>query len=171
MDFEEIYKKTYYSVMKFIVVRCNNVEDVNDILQDTYVELFKKLKRINLVTEKDYQNYILGIANNVIKRHFSRARKFKVSEIDEDDHNNEIIDETDIEEEFITKENVSQVWDYINSKDLITSKIFYLYYALDMKISEISKELNINESNVKNRIYRTLKEIKDKLGRDVIKSE
>ena len=41
-DFEKIYKDTYDNVLKFIVIKSSNFCDVNEILQDTYVELFKK---------------------------------------------------------------------------------------------------------------------------------
>lgn len=58
-----------------------------------------------------------------------------------------------------------EVWNYIESKGGVTPKIFSLYYLFDMKISEISKELDLKESNVKNHIYRTLKEIKEKFKR------
>ena len=79
----------------------------------------------------------------------------------------EIKDDFDLEQDFITKENVQEVWNYIKSKDLITAKIFYLYFSLDLKISDIAKELNSNESSVKNKIYRTLKQVKEFLGKDV----
>ena len=42
-------------------------------------------------------------------------------------------------------------------------KIFYLYYAEGLKITEIAKELKLKESAVKNKIYRTLKELKEAL--------
>ena len=38
-NFKEIYRETYSETLKFIVIKCNNMEDINDILQDTYLEL------------------------------------------------------------------------------------------------------------------------------------
>jgi len=69
------------------------------------------------------------------------------------------------------KNNVAKVWKYLKQKDLITAKIFYLYFAVDLKITEISKDLELNESNIKNRIYRTLKELKRYLGKDVDRND
>ena len=46
-EFHEIYNKTYNSILKFIAVKCQNVEDINDILQDTYTELYKILQKID----------------------------------------------------------------------------------------------------------------------------
>ena len=67
--------------------------------------------------------------------------------------------------------SVAKVWKYLKQKDLITAKIFYLYFAVDLKITEISKDLELNESNIKNRIYRTLKELKRYLGKDVDRND
>lgn len=39
-----------------------------------------------------------------------------------------------------------------------------------IKISEIAQELEIGESNIKNKIYRTLKELKKYLGEEVNKN-
>ena len=73
-------------------------------------------------------------------------------------------DKFDLEQDIITKNNAEEIWYYLNNKNLMTSKIFYLYFCLDMKISEIAKELNLKESTVKNKIYRTLKELKNKFS-------
>ena len=39
--FEEIYKKTYDVTLKYIICKCSNLEDVNDIIQEIYIELYK----------------------------------------------------------------------------------------------------------------------------------
>ena len=71
----------------------------------------------------------------------------------------------DIEQQFIDKENVSEVWRYLRKKNLITYKIFYLYFGLGIKIGEISEKLDMKESTVKNHIYRTLKQLRSDLER------
>lgn len=165
-DFEVIYRKTYNSLLKYITIKCNKIEDINDILHDTYLEFLNILKRKKQIEVEILENYIFGIANNIIKRYYYKKSNIVTYEPKEDE-DIEIKDDFDLEQDFITKENVQSVWNYIKSRDLITIKIFYLYFSLDMKISDIAKELNINESNVKNKIYRTLKCAKEFLGKDV----
>ena len=94
----------------------------------------------------------------------------KVIYYPEKEENIEIKDDFDLEQEIITKDNVKTVWEYVKDKDIITSKIFYLYFSFGLKISEIAEELNLKESNVKNRIYRTLKELKEFLGKEVMEN-
>ena len=66
----------------------------------------------------------------------------------------------DLESDFITKENIDNIWKYIKSKNVETAKIFYLYFINDMKLKEISQELEIKESTVKSNLYRMLKDLK-----------
>ena len=95
-----------------------------------------------------------------------KNKNYEIS-INEND-NIEIIDEVNLEDNFITQENAKDVWNYIKNKDIITAKIFYLYYILGYKLEEIAIEMNLNLSNVKTRIYRTLKEIKKLYGEEMI---
>ena len=174
-DFEKIYQETYEIVLKFAIVKCRNFDNVNDIIQDTYLELLKIINKKKTLEIENINNYLCGIENNIIKRYYSKKKKgnniVSYYNFTKDNLENEIKDDFDIELDFINKNNVEKVWNYLKQKDLITTKIFYLHYALGLKISEISKELEIGESNIKNRIYRTLKEIKKYLGKDVISND
>lgn len=156
-DFEKIYNETYNNTLKFVVVKCNDIVNIKDIIQDTYIELYKKLKKKDINTDNE-KGYIVGIAKNIIKRHYKEKRK-KYNEISIDE-NERIPENEDIELNFVNEENVKEIWNFIKTKDLLTSKIFYLYFVLGYTIKEVSRELEINENTVKTRIYRTIKEIK-----------
>ena len=66
-----------------------------------------------------------------------------------------------MEAETIKKLNAEAVWQYIKSKNIKVIKVFYLYYCAELKISQIAKELSMSESNVKNILYRNIKDIKE----------
>lgn len=167
LDFENIYQRTYDNTLKFIVIKCNNIDDINDIIQDTYIELYHKLQRKNIDVENE-KNYIVGIAKNIIKRHYRKVKN-ESNEISINEYENmEVSDDINIEENFITQENAKDVWNYIENKDIITTKVFYLYYILGYKIEEIAEEMNLNLSNVKSRIYRNIKEMKKIFGKEMI---
>mgnify|MGYP004453552999 FL=1 len=49
--FEFLYNSTYKSVLKYTICHCKNLDDVNDIIQDIYTELYETIvnkKYINL---------------------------------------------------------------------------------------------------------------------------
>lgn len=166
-NFEEIYSRTYQSVLKYVVCKCQSFEDVNEIVQDSYLELYKILKQKHFILIRNETAYMIGIAKNILKKYYRNKYKdnskllyFSAeSEI-------ELVSNLNLETDIINQENVSQIWDYLNDKDVLIAKIFYLYYALGLKISEIAQEFSINESTVKNYIYRTLKELKENFGRE-----
>ena len=78
------------------------------------------------------------------------------------DNDIEMINDIDIENDLITKENVLQIWKYLKNKSELTARIFYLYYVMEIPIKTIAEDMQITESNVKNYLYRTKKELKEK---------
>ena len=70
-EFHEIYNKTYNSILKFIAVKCQNVEDINDILQDTYTELYKILNKRTIIEVESEVAFIIGIAKKILKRYLT----------------------------------------------------------------------------------------------------
>lgn len=58
--FNEIYDKTYDLVVKYVVCKCNDIDDINDIIQDIYIALYRKLSKNNDI--ENINQYIIGIA-------------------------------------------------------------------------------------------------------------
>lgn len=174
MKFEEIYQSTYKRTLKYIICKCTNIEDVNDLIQETYVELYQNLKKRNLKIE-NMEAYIIGIAHNRIRKYYGKKQRNKVISIpfneEISENEKELQSDINLERDIVTKENVQKVWDYLKNKNRIIAKIFYLYYGMDCKISDIARELEMTESNVKNNLYRTLKELKKIFGKEGKESE
>ncbi len=126
--------------------------------------MYKILKKKKLLVLDNYQNYIIGIAKKKIQKYYGLLYKAKISSNVKDDNNQEtkleIPANLDIEAETIEKLDAEKVWKYIKQKDIIIFKVFYLYYFSELKISQIAEKLDMNESNVKNILYRTIKDIR-----------
>ena len=166
--FEGIYNKTYNKILKYVICHCSNIEDVNDIIQETYLELYSAILKEKEID--NYEYYLYGIAKNKIKKYYHILYRIKTISLfnskDDIDLLDTIKSDIDIEKIVIKTSNIELIWTYLNKKKIIIQKIFYLYYQLDMKIKDISKELNIKESYTKNCLYRTLKELQEFLGKD-----
>ena len=76
-NFEELYNSTYKQTLNYIVCKCSNIEDVNDLLQDTYIELYKILQRKKYIVLENCQNYVIGIAKKRIQRHYGVLYQLK----------------------------------------------------------------------------------------------
>lgn len=174
-NFQQIYDASYQRVLHYVICKCSNIDDVNDLVQDTYIELYKILKRKQMIEIDDSTNYMIGIAKKRIAKHYGLLYHFSfISMYKNDDEYSEelqIPSNIDLEEEIINKDNIDRVWEYLKQKNPILFKVFYLFYVEEMKISRVAKELNLTESNVKNILYRTLKEIRSKFKIEGDKNE
>lgn len=167
--FNEIYDKTYSKVLKFVVCKCSDIEDVNDIVQETYIELYKKMTKINDI--QNIESYILGIAKNRINKHYGLLYQFKTLSLNSKDNKEQELIENipsniDIENITIKGVDLEIIWEELKKKKIIIQKIFYLYYSLDFTITEIASELDLRESYIKNCLYRTLNELQKFMGKD-----
>ena len=66
--FEQIYNETYNDVLKFVICKCSNLDDVDDIIQETYLEFYKILQSEKEILDK--KSYIITIAKNKIIKNY-----------------------------------------------------------------------------------------------------
>lgn len=169
--FNNIYDKTYSDILKYIIIKCHNVNDANDIIQEVYLEFWNILNKKN-IEETNIKSYLIGIAINKIKKHYTVVQRIKtISIFDKNEKDIELINNLtngiNIENIVIKNEDWEQIWYFIkNKRNQNIPKIFYLYYVLELTIKDISKELQVSESYVKNIIYRTLKELYSLFGKE-----
>lgn len=169
--FNDIYDQTYSDIMKYVIVKCHNINDANDIIQDVYFEFWKILNKKEIDND-NIKSFLIGIAINKIKKHYSIVQKFKtISFFDKKDDIeliNSIKSDIDIEDLIIKNEDWNSVWNYLKGKkNQDIPKVFYLYYRLGLSLKEITSLLDKSESYIKNLIYRTLKELSSNYGGDL----
>ena len=159
--FNQIYDSTYRATLIYVTAKCHNTEDIADILQETYTELYTVICRRGADYIKDTGAFVRKIAKSKVYRHYSFFERIKnnmsINEI-EDVFSEEGFD---LENVVINKLTVEDVDKHIFSKPQVTQKIFCMYFSLDMTISEIAKALDVKESYVKNKLYRTLGELRE----------
>ena len=158
--FNDIYDKTYHTITRYVISKCDNLCNVEEIVQDVYLKLYKLLNKNYAI--QDYQSFLLKLSKNELFKYYSIKNKFKtLLSINVDSKLETIIDDNiNIEDDFSKKYDLELIWKEIKKQDLITQKIITLYYLEDMKIKEISKLLKKNESTVKSLLYRGIKKIK-----------
>lgn len=169
--FNDIYNKTYNDVLKYIVIKCHNINDVNDILQDTYFELWNIMGRKKL-DDKNIKSFIIGIAINKIKKYYKLIYRINsISLFQKNETDEELIDmvksDNTFEDLIVKEDEWASVWEYLKKKkNPNIAKIFYLHYKLEFTIKEISESLSISESTIKSIIYRTINELSFLYGKD-----
>ena len=58
--FTQLYEETYDDILKYIITHCSNIEDANEILQDTYLDFYRALKKGKIIL--DNRSYLFAIA-------------------------------------------------------------------------------------------------------------
>jgi RNA polymerase sigma-70 factor (ECF subfamily) len=117
---------------------------------------------------KNSEALVMQVAKQKIYRHYALADRLKyiLPIRTADDDGNEVdmaaleVDSFSLEDTVVNQLLVEQAVRFLESKPLETRKIFTLFYSMQLSIPEIARFLGISESGVKNRLYRTCKELR-----------
>ena len=169
--FDDIYNSTSKAVLAFITAKCGRTADINDIFQDTYMELYQVLIKRGTEYITNDRAFVLKIAKQKIARYYSlkeRLRNFisltAVNESGEEIELPEFKADSFLAEDFTVNHALYEtVKQFLHSKPEDVQKVFYLMYDVDLTIPEIAQALSMSESSVKNKLYRTMKEIRNLL--------
>ena len=164
--FLAVYDETYDDIKRFAAARCEDPEDLSDILQDTYLDYFRLIQKRGTDYASSPRAVLYEIAKRKIFRSYSLKKKLSVfvplSSADRDEQENFPADAqaADTEEEALDRVEAERLWKKIGTYPPETRKILYLYFSCGMSHTEIAEATGLNVSNVKNRIYRTLSGIR-----------
>ena len=176
--FDELYNSTNKAVLSYITAKCKNTADISDIFQETYMELYQVLIKRGAEYITNEKAFILRIAKQRIARYYSllkRLRMFVSMTVTNEENEEMDLSNTDIEsfliddsmEDYVVNKMLADnLWQYIQKKPEEVKKIFYLFYDVGLTIPEIAQELSLSESSVKNKIYRTVKELQNLIKKE-----
>lgn len=169
--FDNIYDKTHLNIERYVASKFNNYHDVEDILQEVYLEFYKTLCRHGSNYISEPESFLITIAKKKLIRRYALKNKLKcfipLIKVNSQDEEYTVSDFSDIEgayndidEELIKQETVDMVWEIINSMGEETVEIFRLRFLDELHVNEIAEKINLPVYTVKNRLYRTLDEIR-----------
>lgn len=162
----EIYEATNNDILRYIVSKCRSIDDVQDLVQNTYLNFYNRLRKNGEI--KEPKKYLIKIAKNEVYKLYGYFNILRnsipvFSQAEGEDFSNLELEALSHEVHY-SELYCNELWEYLKKCDILTFKIFALYYSQDLKISEIAGLLKVKESTVKNRLYRTLKEMREKFG-------
>jgi len=163
--FDAIYAATYKTVLAYIGAKCRRVADVSDIMQETYAELYRALLKRGADYPMHDQAFVLKIARQKLSRYYSLAQRLRMfvslpAQAEEAAPPDWAIDTFDMAEFAVNSALLEEARTFLRSKPQDVQKVFFLYYEAGLTIAETAQEIGLTESSVKNKLYRTLKEIR-----------
>lgn len=161
-----IYEETYDDIYRYVLSKCRDLEDISDLIQNTYLKFYKELKKGKEI--KEPKKYLIRIARNEVFKNykilsFTKGNVPIFSHINEDEFR-VLHQELSVEKDYESKMICNDIWNYLKKKDSLTLKIFILYFKNDLKIKDIAMRLEIKESTIKSRLYRTIKQVSTKFN-------
>lgn len=132
-------------------------EDKEEIVSDTFFVLWKNRNKLD--DSKSLSPYIAGITKNLIKE---KSRVISIN-YDIEDYKNCISELTSIDMLYEQREKTRQIKEIVEQMKEEDITIFDLYYYAGKRIKEIAQILHLSEFNVKTRLYRMRKKIKNDL--------
>lgn len=161
IDLDRIIDEYTPYVRKVIQNMVNNnlsEEDKEEIIIDTFFVLWKKYSENYYI--ESLSSYMAGITRNLIKEKFKSLK----TNFDLEQYDN-IIDYSNFDTYLQERENLNEIHNKIGNLKEIDIKIINMFYYSAKSIKDIAKELGISEVNVKTRLHRTRKKIKQELKR------
>ncbi|MBD5080630.1 MAG: sigma-70 family RNA polymerase sigma factor [Ruminococcaceae bacterium] len=168
--FNTVYDQTVNSITKFVISKCGNILDTEDILQNIYARFYKRILQKGYNDIDNPEAFLVSIAKFEIKTYYASKKKSGVTESFSDYTDEQMVmienemskTQKNFDDVLCNKLLAREIFEDIATADEVTGKIFYLYFVCDMKLADIAEELNMNLSAVKNKLYRTIERQKKK---------
>ncbi len=165
-SFEIIVKRYTRPLYSFVWRLCGNKESSEDIVQDTFLKVWKNLKRFDL--ERNFKVWIYAIARNSTYDFLRKKKLIMFSEMDntEDDSTFEenIADATPLADQLFEEKETSKLIDEsIKNLPERYKEVVILRHETGMTFEDISDTLKEPMNTVKSRYRRAIMKMQESL--------
>lgn len=152
-SFENIWKNFHSKLRQFILMRVNNKDDADDILQEVFIRIYKRID--TLKEEQKLSSWIFQITRNVIIDYYRSQKESK-------EFNDEIISGKIDEEDPISKLTVG-LSEFIEHLPPNYKEAIQLTEIEGIKQRELAEKLGISITGAKSRVQRGRERLKEML--------
>ncbi len=163
--FNGIYEDTYRLVYNACYGVLGNEDDAQDITQDTFIQIYKKLD--TLQDPSAYAKWMKLTATRLAINHVTRSDKFETVEDDTvlDVYSNDWSEFDSLPDSFIEEEEQRQILDDILRKSLseVQYQTLFMHFFDEMNIEQIADAMNCPSGTVKTRLMHAKAKIRKPL--------
>lgn len=152
----DTYKDSLY---RYCLARTGNEDRANDLVQETFIRVYRSLPTFKL--GKQFGPWIFAIASNVLRTSWGRIKR-------EQDIASQIFypedpDQNNPEHDAMQAETRTELVRVLRNLPHDLYEVLFLYYFEGLPVSDIAETLSIGEENVKSRLFRGRKKVKELL--------
>ena len=149
-SFQKLYSEHYRALYKLALSMVHNVDDTQDLIQETFVIVYRKLHtlRENQLFKAWTTKILVNQAYKLLKYRASCV-PYSMIALDQLEVWNDNLETTEIE--------LLHTVNTLRQKDQLVIK---LRFFAGLRIKEIAKQLNCSENTTKSRLYRAIEKLK-----------
>lgn len=148
----ERYKKILYS---FFVHMTQDRFLAEDLVQNVFIRVMRYNKQFK--GEGSFKAWLFTIGRNVMADHFRRGAKMRTEPIDQSAH--ELRSEATPYEKLLADERKNHLHQAISRLDADKREVLILVKLHEMKYKDVAQMLQMNESTVKVKVFRAMKDL------------
>lgn len=163
--FNRIYDATWERVRRYLYPRVRAPEDLADILQETYLELYRALERGN--DPNNSEAFVMHIAKQKLARHYKAQSNHAIPidwedtpEVDQYDLDR-WLDES-LEDQIVIEQLSNTILSELPREPWPIRQIFTCIFSMEMKMPEVASALDLSVNQVRNLYYRTLRDLRQR---------
>ena len=158
-SFEALVIRHQGMVFRFLFHFMGNQADAEDITQETFITVHRKLHQHN--PAQSFKSWMMTIARNLA---ISFHRKRSPTPLDPSKLADAVKGCSPAPEEYLLlKEAGTEVHEALSELPDISREVLIMHYLLDLPLQSVSELLNIPEGTVKSRLFKARKQIRAKL--------
>lgn len=149
------------AVRGFIAKKCFNQTEVDDLLQDTFLQATLNISRFRM--ESKFSTWVMGIAQNIVRNHCNRSYQYRYDFVDESEIAH-MESEITSEKEVIVDEFLQEVIHSLEEQPEAIKNVVMAVVVDGLPYQDVADSENITVQTVKSRIFRLRKILKERFG-------
>ena len=153
----------YTPIIYNFSMRFVGVDNAPDIVQDTFIKVWKNLKKFD-INKAHFKTWLFTIARNTITDYFRKKKSIVFSDLDGVE--GESFTDTIEDDAILPDEAIQKIQDSDSLNELLSrlpenyKSVLVLYYQEDMTFDEIGKVLNKPLNTIKSQHRRALEQLR-----------
>ena len=164
--FRQLYENNREVVYRLAYRYTKSQQDAEDILQETFIKVFKGIKKFRNNSGKSFSCWLCRICVNCAINHLRRQKRRQMDQMtDLSTVMNEVQTQNPSPEKSAQiNQTIGLIQQAITKLTDKQRVIFDMRFSQGMAIKEIAEIMNCSESNIKTQIFRSLNKLKQQLG-------